>query len=283
MTASTLITGAAGQLGTAFRSLLPDAVAVTREGLDLSRPAALAEALDRLSPSVLVNCAAYTAVDRAEQEEELATTVNGDAVGVMARWCADHGASFVTFSTDYVFSGESDTPWVESDETDPVNAYGRSKLVGERAALTAGALVVRTSWVVSGTHSNFLATMLRLGQERSLRVVDDQHGCPTMAADLASGTVRALEVGASGLLHLSNREATTWYEFARTALEMAGIETQIEPCATADFPTPAHRPRYSVLGSERIDSLGIDPLPSWRSSLPGTIEQLFANAVVPRP
>lgn len=283
MTQPTLITGAAGQLGTAFGALAPSAVALSRTDLDLSQPSAIPDVLARVRPSTVINCAGYTAVDRAEQEEALATTVNSEAVAAMAAWCAGHGARFVTFSTDYVFSGESDRPWVESDPVDPVNAYGRSKVAGEAAAIDHGGLVVRTSWVVSGTHNNFLATMLRLGQERRLRVVDDQHGCPTMAADLATATVAALDVGATGLLHLSNQGATTWYEFARTALERAAIDADIEPCGSDEFPTPARRPRYSVLGSERLDALGMKPLPPWRESLPDTIEELFTNGVVERP
>jgi len=283
MTRPTLITGASGQLGTAFRSLLPEAIALPRTGLDLSAPMTLADVLDGLGPALIINCAGYTAVDRAEDEEELATTINSEAVGVMARWCSDRDSRFVTFSTDYVFSGESDRPWVESDPVDPISAYGRSKVAGEASAVDTGGLVIRTSWVVSGTHPNFVATMLRLGQERSLRVVDDQCGCPTMTDDLAAATLAALDKGVTGLLHLCNQGPTTWYEFARTALETAGIEAEIEPCATADFPTPARRPRYSVLGSERLAALGLDPLPSWRSSLPATIEQLFDHDVVPRP
>lgn len=272
------VTGANGQLGTAFRTLLPDATFLTRSHLDLSRPESIPEVLDRLGPELVLNCAAYTAVDRAEEEEDLATAVNGRSVGEMARWCAGHGARFVTYSTDYVFDGTAVEPYVESSATDPVNAYGRSKLVGEQATLEAGgeALVVRTSWVISGTHPNFVATMLRLAPERELRVVDDQWGCPTIAPDLARATLDALDGGATGILHLTNTGPTTWYRLAREALRRAGIpDGRLTPCTTADYPTPAARPAYSVLGSERRSELGIPDLPEWQRSLDGVVRGLL--------
>ncbi|MGH8874815.1 MAG: dTDP-4-dehydrorhamnose reductase [Acidimicrobiia bacterium] len=265
------ITGSTGQLGTAFRRLLPEAAHLTRRHLDLGDPGSVGEALAGHRPELVINCAAYTAVDRAEDEEEAATVVNGEAVGAMAEWCASHHSKLVTFSTDYVFDGSGNRPYLESDPTDPINAYGRSKRLGEELVLAAhpDALVVRTSWVISGTHPNFVATMLRLAPERVLTVVDDQRGCPTVAADLAAATLRALEVGASGLLHLTNQGPTTWLGLARAALELAGIDPErVQPCATADYPTKARRPAYSVLGSERLEVLGIEPLPPWKATLP---------------
>ena len=279
---SVVITGSLGQLGTAFRSAMPDAVHLTRADLDLTDAAAIAGTLETSEASAVINCAGYTAVDQAEAEEELATLVNGTAVGVLAAYCTNIGIPMVTFSTDYVFDGQKREPYVESDPTDPINAYGRSKLVGERLALEAGALVIRTSWVISGTHPNFVATMLRLGQTRALRVVDDQHGCPTIAADLVAGTVAALKAGVTGLLHLCNSDPTTWFELADAALHHAGFQAAVEPCGTDEFPTPARRPVYSVLGSERRADLGIEALPSWRSSLPSVVDGLFANGVVER-
>lgn len=204
--------------------------------------------------------------------------VNGESVGVMARWAEAHDALFVTFSTDYVFDGVGTRPYVESDPTDPVNAYGRSKLAGELATVDAGgrSLIVRTSWVISGTHPNFVATMLRLARERELRVVDDQRGCPTVVDDLAAATLRAIEAEATGHLHLTNQGDTTWFELARTAVELAGIHGRIDPCPTSEYPTPATRPAYSVLGSERVEALGIEPLAHWRESLPGVVARLTA-------
>ena len=272
-----LVTGGAGQLGTAFRKVLPEARYVDLADLDLSHLDLLATACDEMRPDGIVNCGAYTAVDRAEQEEALATAVNGAAVGVMAEHAARRGIPFLTFSTDYVFPGDASQPYLESSPTDPINAYGRSKLAGERAALSAcpEALVVRTSWLVSGTHPNFVATVLRLAAERVLTVVDDQRGCPTMVDDLAPAALAALRAGVSGILHLTNRGETTWFEFARAAVALAGIDPgRIRPCATADYPTPARRPAYSTLGSERRSPLGLPALPLWRESLPAVVEGL---------
>jgi len=272
-----LVTGGAGQLGTAFRRVLPEARYVDLPDLDLTRRDLLAAALEEMRPEAIVNCAAYTAVDRAEHEEALATLVNGAAVGVMAEHAARRRIPLLTFSTDYVFPGDAVEPYLESSPTGPINAYGRSKLAGERAALAAcpGALVVRTSWLVSGTHSNFVATMLRLAGEGVVRVVDDQQGCPTMADDLAPAAWAALQAGATGVLHLTNSGETTWFDFARAAVALAGLDPgRLVPCPTADYPTPARRPAYSVLGSERRRPLGLPELPPWQESLPAVVEGL---------
>jgi len=272
-----LVTGGAGQLGTAFRKVLPEARFVDLADLDLTRLDLLAAALEEMRAEAIVNCAAYTAVDRAEREEDLATLVNGAAVGVMAEHAARRRIPLLTFSTDYVFSGDAGEPYVESSPTGPVNAYGRSKLAGELAALAAcpGALVVRTSWLVSGTHPNFVATMMRRAGEGVVRVVDDQRGCPTMADDLAPAAWAALRTGAAGILHLTNSGETTWFDFARAVVALAGLDPRrVVPCATADYPTPARRPGYSVLGSERRPSLGLAELPSWQESLPAVVEGL---------
>lgn len=252
-----------------------DALGLVREDLDLTRLEEIPRVLGRTGASMIVNCAAYTQVDRAEDEEDLATLINGDAVGVMADWCTENGRPFLTFSTDYVFDGEADEPYLESSPTDPINAYGRSKLAGERLASGRGALIVRTSWVISGSHPNFVATMIRLAGQRHLTVVDDQIGCPTIAADLARASFAALESGVEGLLHVTNAGETTWYELARTALAEAGMDPQaVEPCSTADYPTKARRPAYSVLGSERIDALGVSRPPDWRASMPDLVREI---------
>jgi dTDP-4-dehydrorhamnose reductase len=275
-----LLLGATGQLGTAIRGLLTDYVAPPRADLDLSNfnPDRADEVVSSARPDVVVNCAAYTAVDKAEEEEDVATAVNGEAVGVLADVTAGHGIPLITFSTDYVFNGNAAMPYVEADATEPVNAYGRSKLVGERLALEANpkALVIRTSWVISGTHPNFVATMLRLASEgKELTVVDDQHGRPTVAEDLARATLDAVEKGASGLLHLTNEGTTTWFGLARASIELAGHDPElVQPCRTEDYPTPAARPGYSVLGSTRRDALGVGPLPHWQDSLPALVGEL---------
>jgi dTDP-4-dehydrorhamnose reductase len=259
---------------------MPEAAALTRGELDLA--SATAADIDRIlsveEPTHVINCAAYTAVDRAELEEETATRVNGEAVGHLASFCARSAIPLVTFSTDYVFSGHAEVPYVESDPVDPVNAYGRSKLIGERQALEYPdtSLVIRTSWVISGTHPNFVATMLRLGGAgRSLSVVNDQRGCPTVVDDLVAGTLGLLDNRATGIVHMTNMGETTWYDLARHAFELAGLKVDLAPCSTSDYPTPAVRPVYSVLGSERLADLGVAPLPDWRQSLGPVVEQLI--------
>jgi dTDP-4-dehydrorhamnose reductase len=275
--------GASGQVGTALVKRLETVIAPGREAFDFARtsPTSARRLIGDASPDVIINCAGYTAVDRAEEESDLANTVNGTAVGLLATIAGELHIPFVTYSTDYVFAGKADTPYVESSPPDPINAYGRSKLVGERLALDANpqTLVIRTSWVVSGTHPNFLATMLRLTRDRrSVTVVNDQHGCPTIADDLAEATLGALSHGASGVLHLANQGPTTWFGLARAAVVEAGLDADlVVPCTTEDYPTTARRPAYSVLGSERIAHIGIDPLPPWQESLGPVVARLMAD------
>ncbi|MET0566985.1 MAG: dTDP-4-dehydrorhamnose reductase [Acidimicrobiia bacterium] len=270
------VLGGGGQLGTAFTRLLgDDANGLSHADLDLTRLDDIAPTLDALDPSVVINCAAYTAVDRAEEEEGLATTINTVAVGVLAEWAAHRSRPMLTFSTDYVFDGLADRPYVESSPTSPINAYGRSKLLGESLAVDQGTLVVRTSWVISGSHPNFVATILRRVREHDLRVVDDQRGNPTVAADLARVSYAALRSGASGLLHLTNQGETTWYELARTSVGLADLDvSRLSPCETQDYPTPARRPAYSVLASERLEGIGLEPLPHWRESIGELVTEL---------
>lgn len=252
-----------------------EAVPITRADVDLTDTGTIPSVLDSVGPDAVINCAAYTKVDRAEREEELATLINSGAVGVMANWAASRGVPFLTFSTDYVFHGDATTPYVESSPTNPVNAYGRSKLEGEGLAVAAGGLVVRTSWVISGSHPNFVATMIRLAAERALQVVDDQQGCPTVSADLAVTAFEALETGMTGLLHITNQGPTTWYELARTAVTEAGLDPEvISPCTTTDYPTEAVRPAYSVLASERLESSGLSSPPHWKASLPAVVAEI---------
>lgn len=276
MAAPLLIIGAGGQLGTAFTRLF-ETIPLTRAELDLATASVdeMVSVIRAASPAAVINCAAYTKVDQAEEEEDLATEVNGRAVGRLAEASSALNLPLVTYSTDYVFNGRSRMPYVESDDTDPINAYGRSKLVGERAAYEANpdALVIRTSWVLSPTHRNFVTAILsRAVKGEELRVVNDQQGCPTITDDLARATLDALEAGATGLLHLTNRGATTWFELARTAVERAGLDqTLVTPCPTEEYPTPAPRPAYSVLGSEKAADLGLIHLPHWEDSIDGVV------------
>lgn len=278
-----VVTGGDGQLGTAFRSLLPEATFLTRADLDLSDTRSVRPTLEALDPELVINCAAFTAVDLAEEQHDLARLVNANAVGEMGWMCADHAIPFVTFSTDYVFGGVSERPWVESDQIAPINAYGATKADGEAAALQThpDALVIRTSWLISGTHRNFVSTILGLAAKQELTVVDDQEGSPTIAGDLAIATLQALDVGATGLLHLVNHGSATWFDLAKAAIELADLDSdRLEPCTTAEYPTAARRPAYSVLGSERAEDLGVASLPDWRESLPGVVEALYRNGVV---
>jgi dTDP-4-dehydrorhamnose reductase len=273
-----VVTGGSGQLGTAFHRLLgDDAIVPSRTEVDLTDPEGAAAAVARLRPTLVINCAAYTAVDAAEEDRDTARLVNAVAVGELAAACARVGAGFVTFSTDYVFDGESERPYVESDPTGPGSVYGATKQEGETLALAAhpGALVIRTSWLLSGTHPNFAATMLRLGASRELRVVDDQRGHPTLVSDLAPATLAAIDAGATGLLHLTNAGVVSWFELAREVLTIAGMDPSvISPCSTADYPLPARRPTNSVLASERIGELGLAPLPHYRPALEAAVARL---------
>lgn len=281
-----LILGAAGQLGTAFTSLIgpADALCAARSDLDLADGDRIEPFLREHRPEIVINCAAYTAVDRAEREPNLAAAINTEAVRRLSEAATDCGFRFVTFSTDYVFDGSLERPYVESDTPNPVNVYGRTKLEGEQHALAThpSALVIRTSWVISATHRSFVTAMVRLATGKGGRVVDDQHGRPTIASDLAAATLDAIDRGASGLLHLTNGGETTWFDLARTVVRLAGLDPmKIRPCTTDEYPTPARRPRNSILASERISQLGIAPLPDHRSSLPGVIDGLGRRGLLP--
>ncbi len=220
-----VVTGASGQLGHAFSKLLGDsAILLDRASLDLTHPHRITQVVEDVRPAVLINCAAYTAVDRAESEPEVARQVNTDAVAVMARACRIVGSRFVTFSTDYVFDGTKSRGYVESDDTAPINVYGDTKRDGEVLALEADsqALVVRTSWVMSGTHRSFASVMLDLIGRGDVTVIDDQRGRPTFVDDLAGATMAAIDAGVHGILHLTNAGEASWFEIAREIAEHGG-------------------------------------------------------------
>ncbi len=288
-----LVLGANGQVGRALTTLLgPRAIALGRAQADLSRPSELIEQIEaalreRAVPvntlGAVINAAAYTQVDRAESEEATALAVNAESPGLVARWCEDRGIPFVHYSTDYVFLGEGNVPWRESDATGPLSAYGRTKLEGERRVAEAGGkhLIFRTSWVYDRDGKNFLNTMLRLRAERDvLRVVADQFGAPTYAPHLAQATLAALENarGASrfpsGVYHLCGAGETTWHGFACAifeAAERAGRHfsgpCRVEAIQTEEFPTPARRPRNSRMDcGKAARELGVR-MPEWREGL----------------
>jgi dTDP-4-dehydrorhamnose reductase len=283
MSTSWLVTGAAGQLGTDLQSVLAardgDTVtALRRAELDLTDEDGvravvrrwLAGARNRGDDAVLVNAAAYTAVDAAETDESTARLVNGDAPGWLAQEMAGRGR-LVHVSTDYVFAGTATEPYRVDDEPDPRTAYGRTKLAGERAVAAVGddALVVRTAWVYAAHGSNFVRTMLRLERERdTVSVVDDQTGSPTWSADLARGLVSAALSPGRGLLHATSAGATTWFGLARLVFALAGADPdRVLPVPTDAFPRPAPRPAYSVLDAASWAAAGLTPLPAWEESV----------------
>ena len=278
-----LVVGPTGQLGTAILRALPEANGLGRDALDLET-ATSTRTYDELAarnPLLVINCAAYTAVDRAETDRSAAMRINTTAPELLARACTALGARFVTFSTDYVFDGEQGHPYVESDETSPINVYGESKRLGELAVMEAdaSALVIRTSWLVSVTHVNFITKILtRTSGGEPCRVVDDQRGCPTSAHDLALATLTAISQERSGILHLVNSDTATWFELAETAMQVAGIDPSLlERCTSDDYITTARRPRYSVLGSERMTPADSIVLPPWRRAVEAIVEQLYPN------
>jgi len=276
--ATILLTGAAGQLGRELvRSLAPlgEVAGLDRTQLDLADASAIAATVRRVKPALIVNAGAYTAVDLAEKEVELAHAVNGAAPGVLADEAKRIGAVLVHYSTDYVFDGAASAPYDEGAPARPLSSYGRSKLEGERAIAASGAhaLVFRTSWVYGRRGKNFLLTMQRLARERpEIRVVDDQTGVPNWCRELARATARVAARGLpwlaerSGLYHMSATGSTTWYGFARAIL--ADVPSvRVVPITTADYPTPARRPAYGVLGTAKFERTFGFALPGWRESL----------------
>jgi dTDP-4-dehydrorhamnose reductase len=271
-----LILGRGGQLGTSFASLLgPGARTLGMDELDLLDFDNIWPTLDRFEPAGLINCAGHTAVDLAEQQAELAYLLNSAAVGQMARWAAARSVPFVNFSSDYVFDGTKRTPYVESDEPNPINTYRNSKVAVEIEGLEAypDMLAVRSSWLVSGSSPNFVATVLRRAREGAIRVVDDQIGVPNIADDLAVATLEALDRGLTGILHLSSTGEASCFDLARRALELADMDPElVQPISTEEYAAGAPRPAYGVLASER--GTGIE-LPSWQRSLPAVVKELL--------
>jgi dTDP-4-dehydrorhamnose reductase len=225
----------------------------------------------------VLNAAAYTAVDRAESEPEVAMAINGIAPGVIARAAAETGSRMVHYSTDYVFDGTATAPIPEDAPAAPLSEYGRTKLAGEEAVRGAGgrAFVVRSEWVYGRRGQNFISTVLRVTRERgTMNVVDDQRGSPTWARDLTAATMRLVEVGTPGIYHLTNSGECTWYELARRVVELAGIDATLTPITTDQYSTPARRPAYSVLDNRRWRELGEPPLRDWRRALDEFLREL---------
>ncbi|HEU4698100.1 MAG TPA: dTDP-4-dehydrorhamnose reductase [Gemmatimonadales bacterium] len=275
-----MLLGAGGMLGRDLAASAPPDAAIapfTHGELDLLDEDALVRALEEVRPDVVLNAAAYTAVDRAESERERALAVNGAAPGTLGRHAAAHGARVVHFSTDYVFDGEGAAPWPEDAPLRPINYYGETKLEGERRLLASGAdaLILRTQWLFGEHGRSFPRTMwARARRGEATRVVADQIGKPTATADLAGATWRLLARGARGVLHVANAGTATWYDVAAAVFARAGQAALLAACATADFPTPARRPRWSVLDTTRAERLLGAPLPHWRTALDRFLDHL---------
>ncbi|MEX2151175.1 MAG: dTDP-4-dehydrorhamnose reductase [Steroidobacteraceae bacterium] len=268
-----LLTGPTGQVGAALLETQPrlgEVVAASHARLDLANPDSIRKAVRAARPEVIVNAAAYTAVDRAESERDTAFAVNATAPGILAEEARRAGALLVHYSTDYVFDGAKATPYVEEDEPDPINVYGASKLAGERAIAASGCryLILRTSWVYGPRGSNFYLTMLRLARDRAeLRVVDDQVGAPTSSLEIARATAQLLRRDAQGLYHMSAAGETSWCGFARAILARAGLATPVVAIRTEDYPAPARRPRNSRLDCSRLRAEHGVALAPWDEAL----------------
>jgi dTDP-4-dehydrorhamnose reductase len=283
-----LITGAGGMLGRDLTALLAakgeQVAEFTRAGLDITDAAAVRTALERHRPHVVVNCAAWTAVDDAEAHEDSALEVNGRAVAHLAAACADHNAALVQISTDYVFDGLAEKPYAEDHPMAPRSAYGRTKLAGEAAARTAlphNAYVVRTAWLYGAHGSSFVRTMLSRARAASpVSVVDDQRGQPTWTADVA-GQIHALIAAdaPAGTYHATSSGDTTWFGLAREVYARAGADPAlVTPTTTTAYPRPAPRPAYSVLGHSGWTAAGIKPIGDWRDALDRAFPAMLAAA-----
>ena len=273
-----LVTGGNGQLGSALVDLLSTRTADVVLGIDLpdidiTDPGSVREVLARFAPDVVINCAAWTAVDAAEEKESDALKVNGEGPRVLAEACKDVGAWLVQISTDYVFAGDANAPYAEDARPDPKTAYGRTKLAGEIAVqevLPAAHYLVRTAWLYGLQGNNFVKTMLELESVRdNVSVVDDQRGQPTYAGDLAEQILVLLDARPpAGVFHATNVGATTWFEFTRAIFEGVGADPlRVLATDSASFVRPAPRPAYSVLGQDKWESVGLTPMREWRAAL----------------
>jgi dTDP-4-dehydrorhamnose reductase len=292
MTGGVLVTGGTGQLASALASAA-GVERVGRPGFDFDRPETVEAVFRAAAPRMVVNAAAYTAVDAAETDVEAAYRANRDGPALLAALCAAADVPLIHVSTDYVFDGAKAEPYVETDPVAPQGVYGASKLAGEQAVMASGAkvIILRTAWVYAAAGKNFVRTMLTVGKSRPrLTVVADQHGCPTTAADLADAILAIIvrldamgwQAGYRGIFHAAGSGATTWFGLAVATFEEAGRHganvPEVGPIATADWPTPAKRPANSRLDCTRLyDVFGVR-LPPWRDSLNRTVETIFATA-----
>jgi dTDP-4-dehydrorhamnose reductase len=287
-----LVTGGTGQLASAMAGAA-GVRCVGRPAFDFDRPETIEAVFKAVAPRLVVNAAAYTAVDAAESDVEAAYRANRDGPAILARLCAAADIPLIHVSTDYVFDGAKADPYVETDPVAPQGVYGASKLAGEQAVMGSGAkaIILRTAWVYAATGKNFVRTMLAVGKSRPrLTVVADQHGCPTAAADLGDAILGVIarvdatgwQAGYGGIFHAAGTGATTWFGLAVATFEESGRHganvPEVAPIATADWPTPAKRPANSRLDCARLHAVFGIRLPPWRDSLTRTVETIFATA-----
>ncbi|MBX9888391.1 MAG: dTDP-4-dehydrorhamnose reductase [Flavobacteriaceae bacterium] len=279
-----VVSGANGQLGSELRELSVyytnyEWFFADRTQLSLDNLVGLEAQLQLLKPDILFNCAAYTAVDKAEKEQDLANTINNLAVAALAKYAHANDVSFIHVSTDYVFDGSQDKPLLEDEPTAPINVYGHTKLAGEKAAMyhNPDTIIIRTSWVYSEFGNNFVKTMMRLMAEREqISVVDDQFGSPTYAADLADVMMKVVELPSwkPGVYHYSNEGRVSWFEFAKAIQLIGGFECQINGIATLNYPTPAARPSFSLLNKSKIKTTFNIEIPNYVTSLQKCMSKL---------
>jgi dTDP-4-dehydrorhamnose reductase len=278
-----LIVGCNGMLGTDMM-IEASAAGHTVRGvdfpaIDITRPESIRSAVAQTSPDALINCAAYTAVDACETNAQAAFSVNAQGAGNLAAAAAACGALLVHYSTDYVFDGKKTEPYIETDPTGPVTIYGKSKLAGERLTIEAceRSFILRIAWLYGLNGNHFVkairAAALKQAQKRTpLRVVDDQHGTPTWTVNVCAQTLALLESKRYGLYHGTSEGACTWFDFAREIVTAAGIEVELLPCTTADFPRPAPRPAWSVLENQGLKQAGLNRMPDWREAFKGFLK-----------
>jgi dTDP-4-dehydrorhamnose reductase len=281
-----LITGANGQLGNEFRVLADqypghEFIFLSRSELQIENAENVKQVFAVHQPQWCVNCAAYTAVDKAESEKETAFAINAKAAGTLAKVCAETNTGFIHISTDYVFDGSSAEPYKEDAGTGPINTYGHSKLQGEQLVqqYNPDAIIIRTAWVYSFFGNNFVKTMMRLMKEReSINVVNDQVGSPTYAADLAQAIMQIITGAqhAPGVYHYSNEGRISWYEFALAIKELIGSNCAVNPIPSSSYPTPAKRPQYSLLDKSKIKSTFNVQVPEWKESLKVCVGKLLS-------